>query len=215
MRPVEVRFKRILDVFLSACGLVVVTPLLASVAAAIALLDGLPVLYVATRVGLKGRPIRVLKFRTMSPGSESRGPGVTSSGDPRITSVGRFLRVTKLDELPQLINVLRGEMSLVGPRPEDPRYVARYTNDQRRLFEVRPGLTSIASLQYVDEELLLTGENPEALYVEKVLPEKLSMELEYLRTQSVQSDLRIMGMTLVSVFGKRLRGGAQSARATS
>ena len=205
MRAVETGFKRLLDVFLAACGLLLCAPLYLLVGAAIALFDGLPVLHVATRVGRHGRLFKLLKFRTMKPNASAAGPGVTSAGDVRVTRLGRLLRKTKLDELPQLVNVLAGDMSLVGPRPEDPRYVARYTNDQRRLLDVPPGLTSIASIRYVDEERLLSAENPERVYLEQVLPAKLSLELEYLARQSVGSDLWILWMTLRSVLIGRSR----------
>jgi len=208
MRVVEARFKRLFDVFLSACGLVLLSPILVCVAAAVALLDGLPVFYVASRVGRNGRLFRLLKFRTMAPGADAAGPRVTTAADSRVTRLGRFLRKSKLDELPQLVNVLTGEMSLVGPRPEDPRYVARYTDHQRRVFEVLPGLTSLASLTYVDEESLLSGENPEEQYLQRILPTKLSMELDYLRKQTLGSDLQIIAMTFFSVLGRRRREAA-------
>ncbi len=125
-----------------------------------------------------------------------RGPGITVAGDARITRVGAFLRKYKLDELPQLVNVVRGEMSLVGPRPEDPRYVALYTPQQRGVLKVRPGITSPASLAYYDESTLLTGENWERRYVEEIMPAKLAIELEYLRHSTLLSDLSLIIKTV-------------------
>ncbi|MFZ1551113.1 MAG: sugar transferase, partial [Anaerolineae bacterium] len=131
----------------------------------------------AVRVGQDGRPFRLYKFRSMIVGTDRQGPGITATGDPRITRVGRFLRRAKLDELPQLINVLLGDMSLVGPRPEDPRYVAFYTPEQRRVLSVHPGITSPASLAYRHEEQLLAGEDWETHYRTRVLPAKLALDL--------------------------------------
>jgi lipopolysaccharide/colanic/teichoic acid biosynthesis glycosyltransferase len=128
------------------------------------------------------------------------GPGITAGDDPRVTRAGRFLRKTKLDELPQLFNVIRGEMSLVGPRPEDPRYVALYTPDQRRVLTVRPGLTSLASVRYRHEAVLLQGDDWEQVYRERVMPDKLSIEMEYLHSASVWNDFRILARTLEALF---------------
>ena len=125
-------------------------------------------------------PFRLYKFRRMVSDADKQGPGITATGDSRITRVGRFLRRTKIDELPQLINVLSGDMSLVGPRPEDPRYVTLYTPEQRRVLAVRPGITSAASLAYRHEEQLLAGADWETVYREEVLPAKLAIDLEYL-----------------------------------
>lgn len=192
--------KRMLDVIGATTGLVVLSPVLIAVGIAVKLYDGGPIFYRATRVGKDGTLFRVYKFRTMVVDAHRRGPGITALADPRITPVGRWLRRTKLDELPQLINVLKGEMSLVGPRPEDPRYVALYTVEQRRILMVRPGITSAASLAYRYEEQLLAGPEWEALYRCKVMPEKLTIDLHYLSRRTLWTDVCLILKTLGTVF---------------
>jgi lipopolysaccharide/colanic/teichoic acid biosynthesis glycosyltransferase len=182
---------RLLEGLCAAAGLVLLSPLLAGAALAVKLSSPGPVLHRAVRVGRAGNPFTMLKFRTMVLGAIA-GPGITSAEDPRVTPVGHVLRRWKLDELPQLMNVLRGEMSLVGPRPEDPRYVAHYTPEQRRVLRVRPGLTSPASLRFSREESMLTGEDWETAYLKRILPAKLSEDLEYLDHRSARSDLIIL-----------------------
>ena len=156
--------------------------------------------YRATRVGRDGRPLVVYKWRTMVAGADRGGPSVTAAGDPRVTPVGSVLRKTKLDEFPQFWNVLKGEMSLVGPRPEDPKYVALYTPAQRRVLEVKPGITSPASVRYRHEEEFLQGEDWERAYVEEVLPAKLALELEYLAHRSLPGDLWILVQTAAALL---------------
>ncbi len=192
--------KRILDFVAAGAGLVILSPLFALVALGIKLDSPGPVFHCGQRVGQAGRLFRVFKFRTMVVDATRIGPGITAGDDPRVTRAGRFLRKTKLDELPQLFNVIRGEMSLVGPRPEDPRYVALYTPDQRRVLTVRPGLTSLASVRYRHEAALLQGDDWERVYRERVMPDKLSIEMEYLHYASVWSDLRILVRTLEALF---------------
>jgi lipopolysaccharide/colanic/teichoic acid biosynthesis glycosyltransferase len=196
------RVKRAIDAAAAAAALVVLAPLLALLAAAVLLACGRPVLFRQERVGLDGRPFRILKFRTMRPGSETGLP-VTGSGDDRVTPLGRFLRAAKLDELPQFVNVLRGHMSLVGPRPEIPRYVAAYTADQRRVLHARPGLTDPATLRFVDEERLLgsvPAERRERFYLDTVLPRKLALNLEYLDRAGPGYDARLILETVFSLF---------------
>ena len=189
--------KRWYDVFLSACGLLVLSPLFLLIAALIKLTDGRAIFYRQLRVGLHGEPFYIWKFRTMVPAADRTGVLVTSDGDARITSVGRFLRKTKLDELPQLWNVLKGEMSLVGPRPEVARYVARYRPEQRRILDLKPGITDLASLQFRNEELLLKhAANVEAFYVEHCLPRKLQLNLEYAERANLLSDTWIILQTI-------------------
>ena len=159
-----------------------------------------PALHRAQRVGKDGRLFTLYKFRSMREGAASAGPGITRAGDERITGVGAWLRRTKLDELPQLINVWKGDMSLVGPRPEDPRYVEGYTPEQRRVLAVRPGITSAASVLYRHEEQMLEGEEWEKTYREKVLFDKLRIELEYLEHRTLASDLGILLKTFVAVL---------------
>ncbi|MCB9169450.1 MAG: sugar transferase [Flavobacteriales bacterium] len=153
------------------------------------------------RVGRNGRQFRLFKFRSMRPGSEAAGQITIGSKDPRITAVGRFLRRTKLDELPQLWNVLIGDMSVVGPRPEVPRYVELYTDEQRRVLRVRPGLTGPASLEYIDEnELLAHSDDPERMYREEILPAKLRRDMHYVDHMTILGDLRIIGATIVRIL---------------
>jgi lipopolysaccharide/colanic/teichoic acid biosynthesis glycosyltransferase len=133
---------------------------------------------------------------------------VTAGDDPRITAVGRLLRRTKIDELPQLFNVLKGDMSLVGPRPEDPRYVALYTPEQRAVLAMRPGVTGPTVLAFIDEEELLRGGDPESVYVTSVMPQKLAEDLKYVETASFAGDLSILGRTVLAVFGRAVRRGS-------
>jgi lipopolysaccharide/colanic/teichoic acid biosynthesis glycosyltransferase len=190
--------KRILDVAISAAAMLILFPVFLGLAFAVLLASGRPVLFIQERVGMNGHLFRLFKFRTMHPASASGLP-LTGSGDSRVTPLGRFLRAAKLDELPQLWNVLRGEMSLVGPRPEVPRYVARYTVEQERVLEARPGLTDPASVLFRDEEALL-GSVPEgqreSFYLDSVLPKKLRMNLEYIDRASVAYDLALMLKTI-------------------
>jgi lipopolysaccharide/colanic/teichoic acid biosynthesis glycosyltransferase len=192
--------RRAVDFAAAAAGLLVLSPLFLVIALLIRATSPGPVFHRGERVGKDGRLFRIYKFRSMRAGAEREGPGVTAAGDARVTRVGGWLRRTKLDELPQLINVLRGEMGLVGPRPEDPRYVALYTPEQRRVLGVRPGLTGAASVRYRNEEDLLAGADGERVYREVVMPEKLRIELEFLRGRSLLSDLRILLETVAVLF---------------
>lgn len=196
----EVILRRVLDIISALIGLSVLSPLLIGIAAAIKLDDGGPILYKATRVGLNGQLFHLYKFRTMRVGADRLGPGITALGDGRVTRVGRWLRRTKLDELPQLINVLAGDMGLVGPRPEDPRYVMLYTPAQRKLLRVRPGITGAASLAFRNEERLLAGEDWEQIYRSLIMPAKLAIDLEYLLHRSLWSDIVLVVRTVTSVL---------------
>lgn len=189
--------RRILDILLSLLGLITLLPVLALAATLVKLSSAGPIFYRACRVGRGGRLFHLYKFRTMVAAADRRGPGITTAGDSRITSTGRWLRRTKIDELPQLLNVLKGEMSLVGPRPEDPRYVAHYTVEQRQLLTVAPGVTSPASLLYRSEEQLLVGPDWETQYLTRILPDKLQIELEYLRRRNLFTDFGIILQTLL------------------
>jgi lipopolysaccharide/colanic/teichoic acid biosynthesis glycosyltransferase len=197
--------KRCFDIAVSVVLLVLMLPLMLMVALAVLALTGRPVLYRAERAGRDGRTFRLLKFRSMTAGT--CGPAVTGRADPRITPVGRVLRRTKLDELPQLLNVLRGEMSLVGPRPEDPRFVALYTPTEREVLAVRPGMTSPAAIRYRHEESMLNaaGEQREAVYVEEFMRPKLALDLEYVRRRSLWLDLSVLCGTVGAVLAVRHR----------
>lgn len=191
---------RWVELSVSAAALAILSPLLLVVALLVKCTSRGPVLYRARRVGLQGRLFTLYKFRTMVVDASETGPGVTGNGDRRVTRVGRLLRRTKIDELPQLFNLLKGDLGLVGPRPEDPRYVARYTQRQRQLLNVRPGITSPATLLYRHEERLLTGEHFEEVYLSEILPAKLHIELGYQLERSLGSDLKILLGTLWTLF---------------
>ena len=193
--------KRVFDVIASAFGIASTHPLWGFLALAIKWDSAGPVFYRATRVGKDGKHFALYKFRTMVLDADRVGPGVTGRGDPRVTAVGRFLRRTKLDELPQLINVLKGDMSVVGPRPEDPRYVAHYTDEQRRVLAVRPGLISPAVLKYRHEEQMLPADGGlEDTYLSVILPDKLRLDLEYVERQSFLRDLSVVVSAFKLIF---------------
>lgn len=189
--------KRLIDVTFALVALIVTIPLAILVAAAVKASSRGPVIFRARRIGVNGRVFHMLKFRTMRADPAAVGPAITPKDDPRVTKVGTWLRRTKLDEWPQLLNVVIGDMSLVGPRPEDPEYVARYTAEQRALLSVRPGITSPASLAFRHETALLDGADWERRYREEILPAKLAIDLQYFSGPvTVGSDLRILWRTL-------------------
>jgi lipopolysaccharide/colanic/teichoic acid biosynthesis glycosyltransferase len=185
---------RAVDVVASVAGLLVLSPLFALLALLVKLTSRGPVFYRARRVGRGGEVFHLYKFRSMV--VREGGAAITTAGDDRITLAGRFLRKTKVDELPQLINVVKGDMSLVGPRPEDPKYVAMYDDDQRRILDVRPGMTSPASLLYRSEEEQLIGDDWETMYIERVMPEKIRIDLEYFGRRTLFSDVALIARTV-------------------
>jgi lipopolysaccharide/colanic/teichoic acid biosynthesis glycosyltransferase len=165
--------------------------------------DGAPCFYVSRRVGERGRPFRLYKIRTMSESAE-RGPlgSVTTGDDPRVTVTGRVLRRWKIDELPQLLNVLLGDMSMVGPRPETPEYVALYTEEQREILRYRPGITSPASITFIREaELLSLEDDPVTYYAERIMPEEIRIDLTYMRRATVWSDMTVLLKTAIVALG--------------
>ncbi len=193
--------KRTTDILMSALGLVAAAPVIAVAALAVKLDSRGPVFFGHERVGKWGRPFKVWKIRTMREDSESMGAAVTAAGDPRVTRVGRRLRAFKIDELPQFWNVLKGEMSLVGPRPEVARYVNLFESQYGKILTVRPGITDEASLQYRHEEdLLATCEDPEKTYIEQVLPRKIERYLAYIDQPSLRKDFSILIRTLASIL---------------
>jgi lipopolysaccharide/colanic/teichoic acid biosynthesis glycosyltransferase len=191
--------KRTFDVTVALLGLIVTSPVVLAAAIAVKVGSRGPAFYSGARVGRNGAIFNIHKLRTMDEDAESSGPAVTARDDPRVTKVGRVLRRTKADELPQLLNVLKGEMSLVGPRPEHPQYVEHYTPEQRRLLAVRPGMTGPAALAFIDEEDQLRGDQPEATYLKDVLPRKLELEMQYVDRATFGSDLRILLQTAAVV----------------
>jgi lipopolysaccharide/colanic/teichoic acid biosynthesis glycosyltransferase len=193
--------KRTFDLFISLVGLALVGPVFLVVWLLVKLDDGGPVFYRQERVGRLGRLFRIIKFRTMSVGAETAGPSITATGDRRITRIGRLLRKTKIDELPQLWNVLRGEMSFVGPRPEVPKYVMLYTPEQREVLALRPGITDEASVEFRnEEELLAAAADPESFYVTQCLPRKIALNLAYARRANVFRDLFVILRTVRLVW---------------
>lgn len=185
---------RFVDAGLALMGIVVLLPVMAGAALLIVVTDGRPVLFRQWRIGRRGVPFRILKFRTMR--SEGEGPSITASCDPRITRTGLWLRAFKIDELPQLLNVLAGSMSLIGPRPEVPEYVRFEDEHWRRVLESRPGITDLASLAYRDEEsILATSADRDAYYRRVLLPEKLRLNIRYQESRSFTSDLKLLWMT--------------------
>jgi lipopolysaccharide/colanic/teichoic acid biosynthesis glycosyltransferase len=179
-------------------ALAALSPVLGAIAAAIKLDSPGPILFRATRSGRGGRPFTMYKFRSMVVRPVEHGPKITTHADRRITRVGQILRPTRLDELPNLWNVLRGDMSLVGPRPEDPQYVELYADEDRAVLAARPGVTSLASLLYRDEEQLLVGDGWERVYVEQVMPAKLAIDRAYVERQSLWLDLKILAATALA-----------------
>jgi lipopolysaccharide/colanic/teichoic acid biosynthesis glycosyltransferase len=193
--------KRAFDLVLGSLGLAIASPILAGIVVATRLSgDRGPVLHRARRTGEGGTIISVLKFRTMV--VNNRGPRLTRLDDPRVTPVGRVLRRYRLDELPQLINVVRGEMSLVGPRPEDPAFVDMTDPLHRRVFSAKPGITGLAQLQFHDEAALLSGIDPERRYREEILPAKLRLDAEYLDRRTTLLDLAILLRTVRTILGR-------------
>ena len=192
--------KRAFDFTTALVGVVLTSPIMLGAIIAIKLGSRGPALYSGPRVGRNGALFKIHKLRSMRVGADAVGPAVTAGDDPRVTGIGRLLRRTKLDELPQLVNVLKGEMSLVGPRPEHPDYVKHYTLEQRRLLRVRPGMTGPSALAFINEEADLRGGNPEAIYLNEVLPKKLDLELSYIDHASFASDLRILLRTAALVL---------------
>ena len=189
--------KRCFDVIAASLGLVLLAPLFAVVAVLIQAGDGGPVFFRQRRVGRFGREFRIWKFRTMVVDAERRGGPLTAGSDPRVTRVGAILRRLKIDELPQLLNVVRGEMSLVGPRPEVASYTAFYTDAQRAVLACTPGITDPASLRYRDESAMLGhAADPERVYLSQVMPEKVRISLDYARRATLRSDLAVILETL-------------------
>ena len=196
-------FKRLFDLVSSASGLIFISPLLLVVSGLIKGEDGGPVFYRGVRIGQHGKPFRIFKFRTMVMDAEQRGGPSTADDDPRITRIGKILRKYKLDELPQLINVLKGEMSIVGPRPEVKQYVDMYTDDEKTILRLKPGITDWASIWNPDEGALLAGHpDPEKAYLEKIRPEKIRLQLVYVKQHSFLTDLEIILKTLLALVGR-------------
>ena len=193
--------KRWFDIIVSLIGLILLFPPFLLMAFFIKVEDRGPIFYRGVRVGRYGKPFRIFKFRTMLVNAEELGGPSTADDDPRITKIGRLLRKYKLDELPQLINVLKGEMSFVGPRPEVQHYVDMFTEKERVILSVRPGITDWASLWNPDEGAILAGSpDPEKAYMEKIRPTKIELQLKYLKKRSFWIDLQIIAQTFLAIL---------------
>jgi lipopolysaccharide/colanic/teichoic acid biosynthesis glycosyltransferase len=194
--------KRVFDILCSSAGLVLLFPLLVLIGLLVKVDSRGPVLFRQERVGRGGKSFRIYKFRTMHSGSSGRGSQLTVGDDPRITRVGRTLRHYKLDELPQLLNVLVGDMSLVGPRPEVPRYVQLWDDDTKSIvLSVRPGLTDLASIEFRNEGVLLAAsDNPEERYIREVAPAKNKLAMRYVEKQNLWLDITIICKTLAAIL---------------
>lgn len=193
--------KRTFDIFASFFGLLILSPILIVIALLIVLTSSGGVFFRQVRVGRKGKEFRIFKFRTMVKDAESKGMQITVGNDSRVTTIGKFLRKCKLDELPQLINVLLGQMSFVGYRPEVPKYVAMYTDYQRNILRIRPGITDLASIEYRDEnEVLEQSDNPEDTYVNDVMQKKLALNIKYMQEMGFWYDLKLIFKTFLAIL---------------
>jgi lipopolysaccharide/colanic/teichoic acid biosynthesis glycosyltransferase len=198
--------KRLFDSVCAFTGLVLLAPLLVVIAICILLESKGGVFYRQIRVGRYGNEFHLYKFRTMQPDADKKGLLTVGGRDPRITAVGYYLRKFKLDELPQLLNVLNGSMSLVGPRPEVKKYVDLYTAEQRKVLDVRPGITDYASLEYFSEnDLLARSDNPEKTYITEIMPAKLELNKKYIKEAGLVTDLSIIFRTIFRVMGLSAR----------
>jgi lipopolysaccharide/colanic/teichoic acid biosynthesis glycosyltransferase len=194
--------KRVFDIAVASLVTLIISPLLAIIAAAVFIDSSGTIIFRATRVGKGGRLFEMYKFRTMNGDSYDGGPRVTAGDDPRITRLGKLLRCTKLNELPQLFNVIKGDMSLVGPRPEDPEFVRHYSAIEAEILSVKPGITSPASVIYYDEERLLSFANATDSYIREIMPRKLRLDLQYVRHHSFLLDLDVLFQTFLSLLPK-------------
>ena len=193
--------KRIFDIVMAIFGLLVLSPIFLVISLAIKIDSNGPVFFKQIRVGLNGKEFKIFKFRTMVTDAEKKGMQITVGKDSRITKVGAFIRKCKIDEIPQLINVLVGEMSFVGPRPEVPKYVAMYSESDREILKVRPGITDLASIEYRDEnEVLGKSKNPEKTYIEEVMPAKIVLNREYISKCSIMYDVLLILRTIKICF---------------
>jgi lipopolysaccharide/colanic/teichoic acid biosynthesis glycosyltransferase len=193
-------WKRIFDIIVSICGLLIFSPLIAFIAIVIKLNSEGPVIYKGTRVGKDGILFQIFKFRTMVANAERLGGPSTANNDKRLTSVGKYLRKYKLDELPQLVNTLKGEMSIVGPRPQVQYYASLYQGENKRILEIKPGLTDYASIEYINLDQILGDENVDEKYFREIEPKKNKLRLRYVHERSFRVDMKIISKTLFKLF---------------
>ena len=198
--------KRFLDIVLSALAIVILSPLFVILAVCVRIGMGSPVLFKQRRIGKNEKAFDLYKFRSMKVDAEKSGPALSHAdgqSDPRLTRIGRWLRAHHLDELPQLWNVLIGDMSLVGPRPEVRKYVDLYTEEQKQVLRVRPGITDYASIEYVDENrLLAASQAPDKTYIEEIMPQKIALNMRYINHPTVGEYFRILFLTTIAIFSK-------------
>ena len=195
--------KRSFDLIASSIGIVVLSPLIILVGLAVLVESGWPIFYRAERTGLHGVPFRILKFRSMRDAPTGSHSHHSGDDDPRVTTVGKWVRKFKLDELPQLWNVAKGDMSFVGPRPETPDYIKHYTPDQMAILELRPGITDFASIEFADLGSLLKGDDPDKLYFEKVWDRKMELRMKYVRQRSFWVDIKLIFLTFAAIFNRK------------
>ncbi len=195
--------KRLFDIIVSLLAIIFLLPVWLLVALLIVIDSKGGIFYIQQRIGKNGKPFGLYKFRTMHPDSDKKGLLTVGGRDPRVTRVGYWLRKYKLDELPQLFNVLKGDMSLVGPRPEVKKYTDLYTDEQRRVLTVKPGITDYASIEYADEnDILAKSENPEKTYIEEIMPHKLKLNQKYINNQGLVTDIKIIWLTIKKIIAK-------------
>lgn len=200
-RKFQLILKRLFDIIFSFLGLLFLLPVFLIIAVAIKLDSKGSVFFKQIRVGKDGKEFKIYKFRTMVVDAEKKGMQITVDGDSRITKLGYYLRKTKIDELPQLINVLLGDMSFVGARPEVPKYVAMYAEDQRSILRIRPGITDIASIEYRDENSLLAkSNNPEETYIKEIMPRKIELNIQYIKDISIVTDIKLIFKTIFKII---------------
>ena len=193
--------KRLFDIVASLVGIIILLPFLIVICIAMIVSCGFPLFYLQTRVGKNGKDFKLFKFRTMHLDADKKGLLTVGGRDPRVTSIGYYLRKYKLDELPQLFNVLFGTMSLVGPRPEVRKYVDLYTKEQQQVLSVKPGITDFASLEYINEnDLLAKSDNPEKTYIEEIMPAKLALNMKYIQQQGILVDFKIILNTIFKII---------------
>ena len=193
--------KRLFDLILAILSLVILLPVFIVISLWVLLDSKGGIFYLQSRVGWRNKDFLMYKFRSMRPGADAEGLLTIGGKDPRVSRAGFYLRKTKLDELPQLLNIIKGEMSFVGPRPEVRKYVELYTEEQLLVLSIRPGLTDYASLEYFEESTLLAkSDEPEKVYIEEIMPAKLALNLRYIKERSLLLDIRIIFMTIARIF---------------
>ncbi|MFN8114691.1 MAG: sugar transferase [Bacteroidia bacterium] len=193
--------KRLFDIVATLVGIIILLPFFIVICIAMIVSCGFPLFYLQTRVGKNGKDFKLFKFRTMHLDADKKGLLTVGGRDPRVTSIGYYLRKYKLDELPQLFNVLFGTMSLVGPRPEVRKYVDLYTKEQQQVLSVKPGITDFASLEYINEnDLLAKSNNPEKTYIEEIMPAKLALNMKYIQQQGILVDFKIILNTIFKII---------------